>query len=52
MKDIFEFKIVIHEDMPENLVDRFIAFIEGCSVYWGVVVLIIRSMEDYILMRI
>ncbi|WP_276833062.1 hypothetical protein [Chryseobacterium cucumeris] len=35
MKDIFEFKIVIYEDMPENLVDRFIAFIEGCSVYWG-----------------
>ena len=35
MKDIFEFKIVIHEDMPENLVDRFIAFIEDRSVYWG-----------------
>ncbi|MDQ1857775.1 hypothetical protein [Chryseobacterium sp. WLY505] len=35
MKDIFEFKIVIHEDMPGNLVDRFIAFIEDWSVNWG-----------------
>ncbi|KAB1228625.1 hypothetical protein [Chryseobacterium viscerum] len=35
MKDIFEFKIVIHENLSENLVNCFIAFIEDRSMYWG-----------------
>ncbi len=35
MKDIFEFKIVLHKSVSEPVVDRFIAFIEGHSVYWG-----------------
>lgn len=35
MKDIFEFKIVIYEELSENLVDWFISFIEHHGLYWG-----------------
>ncbi|NIF06972.1 hypothetical protein F3J23_16150 [Chryseobacterium sp. Tr-659] len=36
MRDILEFKIVIHEGLSnDSVIDSFIAFIEDCSVYWG-----------------
>jgi hypothetical protein len=35
MKDIFEFTIMIHENLSEYVVDSFIAFIENNSVFWG-----------------
>lgn len=35
IKDILEFKILVHDNLPEATVDCFITFIEGHLVYWG-----------------